>query len=1024
MIFSLKTRKTTTFLCILSLSYSIFAQSSEKYTSRYADFYRAQELFAKQHYGAAREKFQQFSEKNNEINDPLYIKARYYEAISALELYNNDAVSLLKQFLLDYPESIYKHTINFRIGNSYYREKKYVEALSYYSKFWVRDLEDDFFDEYYFKVGYANFQIGNIDEARSAFVEIKDHQSQYSSAGLYYFSHITYTDKNYQTALNGFLKLEEDENFGKIVPYYILQIYYLQHRYQEVVDYAPKVDRASLINQQDVNRLIGDSYYRIERYDEAVSYLEKYNQLSQGSREDDYQLGYAYFKSGNYQSAIRLLDRTIQQHTDSLSQVALYHIGESYLNLQNNESARIAFQKAFEINADTKIQEDALYQFAVLSYKVEIDPYNESILAFETFLNNYPYSRRKDEVYQYLINVYTITNNYKNALNSLERIENKDFVIRKIYQQIAYNYGIELFQKGEYISSINTLGLVQKYPIDPSISAKAYYWIADANYFLENYRNSVEGYKNYLRMPGATSPELKTDAYYNIAYAYLQLYDTTSAIENFRIYIQQNSVNKDKLADSYMRLADAYFMEKDNLQAIHYYDLALKTGVTNQDQALYYKALTHGVTNDKESKIASLLNLVNNYSHSKYIQDALYEIAFTYKIVPDYPNAIRYFQQLLNDYPNTNKEAIARVEMADSYYKQYNYKQAEVEYLIVLEKFGHDTICSAVGDGLQHVYAATKQIEKLEHYANIYPCLNINSLTLENLIYNPAETDYFAKKYTQTIPKLVQYLEKYPEGYHAKKALAYLADSYYELDSLQQSVFRYQELLSQANSNYTELAAVRVARYYYNNKDFQQAIPYYQRTELVSADPEILFNAQLGLMRSFYHTKQFDFAAIYANQIIANNLLKPENRIEAHYILGISNFEINKYAEAIQALNFVSNNTTKSIAAEAKFTIAQIHFHNKELEQANNTIRELLKMKPVYDFWIAKGLILQTQILIKQNDLFQAEQTISSVIEHYPKNDDGIKDEAQYVYQELMSLKLKPKQVVPQTNPEIEIINK
>jgi len=1012
------------FFCILCLHSSVFAQSSEKYSSPYADFYRAEELFAKQHYGAAKEQFKQFARKINEANDPMYIKARYYEAISAVELYNNDAIYLLEKFLIEYPESIYKNIINFRIGNYYYREKKYQEALEYYTKFWVRDLEDDFFDEYYFKVGYSNFKIGNIDAARAAFVEIKDRESNYAPAALYYFSHITYTDKNYQTALNGFLKLQDDDSFGKIVPYYILQIYYLQKRYYEVVDYVPKIEGAALVNQQEVDRLIGDSYYRIENYDEAVSYLEKYSKLSQSSREDDYQLGYAYFKSGDYQNSIRLFDRTIKDYKDSLAQTALYHIGAAYLELQNNESARIAFQKSFEINADKKIQEDALYQFAVLSYKIEIDPYNEAILAFETFLNNYPNSKRRDEVYQYLINVYTLTNNYQNALKSLERIENKDFVIRKIYQQIAYNYGIELFQKSEYVECIKTLALAQKYPIDSHIDAKSRYWTADANYMLKNYISAIDGYKQYLRMPGANTQILKSDAYYNIAYSYLQLEDTTSAVENFRIYIQQNSIDKNKLSDSYMRLADSYFMEKDNAQAIYYYDIAIKTGTNVQDQALYYKALTLGVTNDKNAKISALLDLVNNYSHSKYIQDALYEIAFTYKIVPDYPKSIIYFQQLLNDYPNTNKEAIARVEMADAYYKQYNYKQAEIEYLIVLEKFGHDTICSAVGDGLQHVYAATKQIDKLEHYANIYPCLNINSLTLENLIYNPAETDYLEKKYQQAIPKLEKYLEKYPKGYHAKKTLAYLADSYYEIDSLKQAIQRYEELLSQENSNFTEIAAVRTARYFYNNNNFQQAIPYYQRTELVSADHEILFNAQLGLMRSFYHTKQFNFAAIYAKQIINNNLLKPENKIEANYILGISNFEVNQYDEAIKALNFVSENTTKSIASEAKFTIAKIYFINKDVEKANKTIRELLKMKPSYDFWIAKGLILQTKILIQQNDLFQAEQTITSVIEHYPNNEDGIKQDAQTLYTELQNIKKQPKKISSITEPEIEIFPK
>lgn len=1006
----------------VSFSLSVFGQSSEKYNSVYAGFYRAEELFQKQQYGAARKEFRDFVNGFDQPNDPMYIKALYYEGISALELYNNDGVDLLKRFIQNYPESIYKHAIYFKLGNFYYRSKDYQEALDYYSRFSAKDLEEEFRDEYYFKVGYANFQEGNSEAARNAFVEIKDGNSQYAHPALYYFSHIAYTDKSYQTALDGFLKLEEDESFGKVVPYYILQIYYLQGKYENVTAYAPKLETATVVNEKDISHLIGDAYYRIGKYDEAVPHLENYDKLAETTRDDDYQLGYAYYKSKQYDKAVRLFDRVARTEKDSLSQVAFYHIGESYLAAKNNLSARSAFQKASEIDADPKLQEDALYQFAVLSYKLDVNPYNEAIRAFETYLNSYPDSRRREDVHQYLVNVYTSTNNYQKALESLDRVDNKDITLRKVYQLIAYNYGIELYQKGGYQAAINTLKLVEKYPVNPNLSAKAVYWTADADYQLNNFNASISGYKSYLGMPGANSEELRTDAYYNIGYANLYKGDTTAAIESFRTYAQERPANKRKLTDAYMRLADSYFMRRDNQTAIQYYDLALGLNITDQDQALYYKALTHGVKNEKDAKIKALLNLVNNYSKSKYVQDALYEIAFTYKLVPDYVNSLKYFEQLLRDYPNTSKEAQIRIEMADVYYKQNNYKQSEAEYLIVLEKFGHDTICNAVGEGLQHVYAATKQVSKLEQYAKTYPCLNINSLTLENLVYNPAETDYFAKKYNEAIPKFEEYLEKYPQGYHAKKAVSYIADSYYEIDNLPKSIEYYEKLLSEPTSNFTELAAVRTARYYYNNKEFEKAVPHYERVEHVSSDPEMVFNARTGLMRSYYQSEEFVPAAGYAKLVISSNLLKPENRLEAQYILGMSSYQVKEYSDAVSSFTYVSKNTTQAIASEAKFTIAKIYYEQDKLAEADANVREVLKMKPTYDYWIARALILQTQILVKKDDLFQAEQTIRSVLEHYPNDNDGVKSEAQSVYDELMQLKNTPKSnIAPDGTTIIEI---
>lgn len=1006
------------FVCF---SLSVFGQSSEKYNSVYAGFYRAEELYQKQQYGSARKEFRTFINGFNQPNDPMHIKALYYEGMSALELFNNDGVDLLKRFIMNYPESIYKHIIHFKLGNYYYRSKDYTDALAYYSKFTAKDLEEEFRDEYYFKVGYSNFQLGNNDAARNAFVEIKDGDSQYAHPALYYFSHIAYTDKNYQTALDGFLKLEGDESFGKVVPYYILQIYYLQGKYDAVTEYAPKLENATVVNEKDISHLIGDAYYRIGKYDEAVPHLEAYDKLAETTRDEDYQMGYAYYKSGQYDKAVKVFDRVTRNEKDSLAQVAFYHIGESYIALKNNLSARSAFQKASEIDADLKLQEDALYQFAVLSYKLDINPYNESIRAFETYLNNYPNSKRKEDVHQYLVNVYTSTNNYQKALESLDRVDNKDITLRKVYQLIAYNYGIELYQKEQYQPAINTLKLVEKYPVNPQLSAKATYWTADANYQLNNFNGAISGYKSYLGMPGATS-EFKSDAYYNIGYANLYKGDTTAAIESFRTYAQEKPTNKRKLTDAYMRLADSYFMRRDNQAAIQYYDLAINLNTSNQDQALYYKALTHGVKNEKQEKIKALLNLVNNYSTSKYVQDALFEIAFTYKLIPDYDNSLKYYEQLLRDYPNTSKEASIRIEMADIYYKQNNYKKAEAEYLTVLDKYSHDTICNAVGDGLQNVYAATKQVNKLEEYSKKYPCLNINGLTLENLVYNPAETDYHAKKYADAATKFEEYLAKYPQGYHAKKAIYYLADCYYELDNLPKSIENYEKILGEATSNFTELSAIRASRYYYNNKEYAKAIAHYERTEQVSSDPEVIFNAKTGLMRSHYQLAEYTPAAAYAKQVLASNLLKQENRLEAQYISGISNYHSKNYSDAISSLTYVSKNTTQALASEAKFLIAQIYFDQNKLAEADVTARDVLKMKPTYDYWIAKALILQTKILVKQNDLFQAEQTILSVIEQYPDETDGIKAEAQAVYNELMQLKNAPKSnITPQGTTVIEI---
>src|SRR5690554_3414787 len=170
------------FILIFSvlLTTAVWGQSSEKYSGEYAVFYSAEELFEKEQYSAARETFATFLENFHERQNPLYIKARYYIGLAALELYNNDAVKTLIEFNNDYPENIYKNSIYFKIGEHYYQRKKYEDAREWLDKTDPSEIDTSLIAAYHFKLGYANFQLGDYNNARNEFYDIKDGNSNFS----------------------------------------------------------------------------------------------------------------------------------------------------------------------------------------------------------------------------------------------------------------------------------------------------------------------------------------------------------------------------------------------------------------------------------------------------------------------------------------------------------------------------------------------------------------------------------------------------------------------------------------------------------------------------------------------------------------------------------------------------------------------------------------------------------------------------------------------------------------------------
>ena len=107
----------------------------------------------------------------------------------------------------------------------------------------------------------------------------------------------------------------------------------------------------------------------------------------------------------------------------------------------------------------------------------------------------------------------------------------------------------------------------------------------------------------------------------------------------------------------------------------------------------------------------------------------------------------------------------------------------------------------------------------------------------------------------------------------------------------------------------------------------------------------------------------------------------------------------------------MTTQTSTVISTQSKYTLAEIAYKKREYKQSETHVRELLKMKPSYGYWVAKALILQTRNLIQLEDLFQAEHTLNSVIRNYADQTDGILDEANELMQELMQLKDKPKSI-------------
>lgn len=132
-----------------------------------------------------------------------------------------------------------------------------------------------------------------------------------------------------------------NETFGSVAPYYITQIYFVQGKYKQVVESAPKLlnDSNQIQKKSEINRMIGESYYNLKDYTNALTYLKQTELASNLNTEGNYALAYCYYKLKDYNNAITYFEKAVTNE-DSLAQNSYYHLGDCYINVNLKSKAK------------------------------------------------------------------------------------------------------------------------------------------------------------------------------------------------------------------------------------------------------------------------------------------------------------------------------------------------------------------------------------------------------------------------------------------------------------------------------------------------------------------------------------------------------------------------------------------------------------------------------------------------------------------------------------------------------------
>lgn len=963
-------------------------QKTKIYTDKYKDYRDGLELFDKQKYAAAEKKFDQVIELVNNKQDEIQVSAEYYKAVCALELFNRDANFLLSQFMLDHPDAPQSKRVPFVLGRDFYRQRDYQLAIEWFEKVDKYDLTKDEVVEYHFKFGYSYFRKKKNDLAKGNFYEIKDIQSDYFGPANYYYGHLSYLDSNYQTALESFKKIETTPGFSAIVPYYIAQILFMQGKYQEVIDYAPPIlEREKLKREGELNGLIGSSYFKLKQYKNAIPYFEEYFRNANSRTEDDYyQLGFSYYQVKDYEKAIKYLGR-VAANDDERAQICNYILAESYIKTDNKEYAKAAFKRAYDLGFDKSINEDALFGYAKSTYELAYNPYDEATEIFHKFLDEFPNSTKKEKVYEYLLDVYSTTKNYKQALESINRIKDKNFQIKEAFQKLSYNRAVELFYKQEYTESAKYFTDVKKYNIDPSLNARSKFWLAEIKYREGKYTEAISGYNNFKTTTGARLTNLIDLADYNIGYAYFDQKDFDNAITAFRNYVEETN-DIEKKADAYLRLGDAYFLKKEDRYAARYYQKAIDLNQKNIDYAIYQKAIASGYMNDDDEKERLLAKLLNEYPNSIYAKNSTFELANTYRNQRKDTEALKLYQQIVESNPNGEQKRRALLNIGGIHLRNERYGDAEDTFEKIVREYPNTTESEAAINELEKAYTLQG---KIDQFPDLLSSLGVqySQSKLDSTLWFPANQAYLNGDCDNAKKALTAYLNKIQNPANYVTANFYLGECAY-LEKNYDVALGYYDLVINKKQKHYEDALFHAANINYLQERYKKSYDYYKELDPINGDQAKTPVINKGIMRTAFNLENWDIAIIYASKVLADGATNSSLEEQATMIKASSHYELGNYSTAstwFKRVVTMSNDIDKAIA---KYRVCEILYIEKKYNEAEDELFEFIKQKPTYDYWLAKGFILLADVYVKLDDNYQAKATLQSVIDNYVGDDDII----------------------------------
>lgn len=753
------------------------------------------------------------------------------------------------------------------------------------------------------------------------------------------------------------------------------------------------------------------------------------------SAADQYSIAAGFYSRGQWDEAISGFETLILQHPNTeYAHEGYFFLGESQVQVDNYSYAKIAYQKFLGYQPTSKFAERASFRMAEVAYRSN-DPQAATLL--EAFINAHKSSelnqfalnylgevRLKQSEPQLALQVFdtalkdhsesTMANGYRLGLGKAFRMLNRneeaqgyfEYLVEyggpEIQAEIQLQLGLIRFAEADWSTALEYLQFVQETQSeDQELGVEATYWIGRCYLEQGEPLTAIEQFKKLS--PEQISEKLGPAVYFDGAVAWARTGRNAEALrwleqlrelwpksqwaddalqmeidiaqrdEQFELSVQlselfvENHPHSPLLPKVQESLGRIRYDRRDYAGAIKLFSELLKNSAhRTSDKDLeqratwqYLVGLSHLGLKDYESAVA-ILARIPEQSEKSFNSAVSIARATARSAVGDYSNAVIDYESYLFDEPNGKEAARALSELAICQSELKNWSGANNSYA-----------------KLQANYPQSDYLSKTAVY-------------MANAAHQADELDTALKMYQAMITP-----ENSPD--RIAKGLAGLAWVYHDRGENERAEEYFERILSEyPDSEIAVDAAMARAKQLEDKGEFESAARSYTLVSKNSTRIELANVARLRIahcMQKIGGANNLNAAKVALTEYLTSESGK-DNVDEAIYQLAWVYKDLKLESQGFSRFAEVANNYPDSkYWADAAYRVAEHKFQNKEYNEAQSLVRELVRRVDQKEI-LARAIFMNGQISAMNNQWQHVGDSMTALVER--TDDKGIYAKANY----------------------------